>query len=152
VSTMLPRRFALVHDVDYTGVSGIGVVAFGIAFPDGQVVLRWCSAHPATSTWDSLDDLLADHGHSEGTSIQWIDAPTTELADFPPVTGPGRRARRRVIADGTTIPAPPDSAADPSNGFARPRDPVQDPIGEMAVPAAQRPGRHRRASQLEQPV
>jgi hypothetical protein len=40
---VLPRRFALIRHVDYTGVSGIGVVAYGVTFADGQVVLRWCS-------------------------------------------------------------------------------------------------------------
>ena len=34
---MLPRRFALVRHVDYTGVSGIGVVAYGVQFGDGHV-------------------------------------------------------------------------------------------------------------------
>jgi hypothetical protein len=144
---MLPRRFALVRHVDHTGVAGVGVIAFGIAFSDGHVVLRWCSAHPATSSWDTLDDLLAVHGHDEGTSIQWIDAPTSELAGFPPVTGPGRRARRRAaMTDRASAPTPATMAADPSaNGSA-------GPAGEIALPPPQQPGRHRRISQLEQPV
>jgi hypothetical protein len=83
VTAVFPRRFALVRHVDYTGVSGVGVVAFGITFSDGHVVLRWCSSHPATSTWDSLEDMLAVHGHGDATSIQWIDAPATTLEDVP---------------------------------------------------------------------
>ena len=70
VTAVLPRRFALVRHVDYTGVSGIGVVAFGIAFSDGHVVLRWCSSHPATSTWGSLEDMRTEHGHGEAKRKQ----------------------------------------------------------------------------------
>jgi prepilin-type processing-associated H-X9-DG protein len=152
VSTVLPRRFALVRQVDYTGVSGVGVVAFGIAFADGHVALRWCSTHPATSTWSSLDDMLAVHGPGQGASIQWIDAPSTELEDMTVAPGTGRRARRRaarsddepVASTALGIPDPPP------NGFQRPLDGVE--AADASVPAPRQPGRHRRASQLEQPV
>ncbi len=150
MNTTLPRRFALVRH-DYTGVSGVGAVAFGVEFSDGHVVLRWCTAHPATSSWDSLEGLLAAHG--EGTGIQWIDAPLAELGDLPPVTGAGRRARRQAaMTDGASAPVPATIVAEPlANGSPRPMDPAQDQPGEMAG-TPHPPGRHRRASQLEQPV
>jgi hypothetical protein len=140
VTAVFPRRFALVRHVDYTGVSGVGVVAFGITFSDGHVVLRWCSSHPATSTWDSLEDMLAVHGHGDATSIQWIDAPATTLEDVPGASRVGRRARRRAERDaaaGDESPAgDPGEAAEPdgppaasgagpglaTNGHAKPRD------------------------------
>lgn len=99
VITVLPRRFALIRHVDYTGVSGIGVVAYGVAFADGQIVLRWCSSHPATSMWASMDDLLAVHGHGEATSVEWIDAPLGDLEEVPASSRTGRRARRRPVPD-----------------------------------------------------
>lgn len=86
---MFPRRFALVRHVDYTGVSGIGVVAYGVVFSDGQVALRWCSTHPATSLWETLDDMLSIHGHGEATSVQWIDQ-VTELGDDDAARPPAR--------------------------------------------------------------
>ena len=79
---MLPRRFALVRHVDYTGVSGIGVVAYGVQFGDGHVVLRWRSRHPSTISWASLDDLLTGHGHGDGTTVQWIDSAGDGLASL----------------------------------------------------------------------
>ncbi|WP_420810539.1 hypothetical protein, partial [Jiangella aurantiaca] len=91
---MLPRRFALVRHVDYTGVSGVGVVAYGVVFADGHVALRWASAHPATSLWSSLDDLVAVHGHGEATSIEWLDPATDPFAQPMASRGAGRRARR----------------------------------------------------------
>jgi hypothetical protein len=92
---VLPRRFALIRHIDYTGVSGVGVVAYGVAFADGQVVLRWCSTHPATSMWNSIDDMLAIHGHGEATSVEWIDAPYGDLEELPPTVGTRGRRRRR---------------------------------------------------------
>jgi hypothetical protein len=134
VRTVLPRRFALVRHVDYTGVSGVGVVAYGIAFSDGHVALRWCSSHPATSIWESLEHMLAVHGHGEATSIQWIDTPVRDLDEMPGTSGTGRRARRRAALRASqsagTIPA-----VDPSNVALRP--PAADaPRPGSGAPAA----------------
>jgi hypothetical protein len=37
----------------------------GVVFSDGRVAVRWLTAKRSTSTWDSLDDMLAIHGHPE---------------------------------------------------------------------------------------
>jgi hypothetical protein len=149
VTTMLPRRFALARHVGDTDE----VIAFGVAFTDGHVVLRWCSTHPATSAWNSLDDMLAVHGHREDTIIQWIDALPTELNDVTAVAGQGRRARRRAVRSDEEAAASaalviPDS---PANGFQRPRD-ATEPAVDVSVPAPGQPGRHRRAGQVEHSV
>src|SRR4051794_16547249 len=38
---MTAHRFELHRDQDISGVSGVGVVAEGVAFTDGTVALRW---------------------------------------------------------------------------------------------------------------
>lgn len=43
------RRFVLVRHRDVTGVSGTGVVAYGVEFPDGAAAVRWTSEHPCTT-------------------------------------------------------------------------------------------------------
>ncbi|MBB5786583.1 hypothetical protein [Jiangella mangrovi] len=101
---MLPRRFALVRHVDYTGVSGVGVVAYGVVFADGHVALRWASTHPATSLWSSIDDLVAVHGHGEATSIEWLDPATDPFAQPAASRGAGRRARR--VTPDPEVPEP----------------------------------------------
>jgi hypothetical protein len=131
VTTVLPRRFALVRHIDYTGVSGIGVVAYGITFSDGQVALRWCSSHPATSIWESLEHMLAVHGHGEATSIQWIDAPVRDLEELPGTSGTGRRARRRAAVRASQS-AGTFAAIDPSNVGARPHSPAEAGGGAAA--------------------
>jgi hypothetical protein len=46
----------------------------GIEFSDGTVVIRWMTAVPATSVWNSMDELLRVHGHPEYDSeLVWLD-------------------------------------------------------------------------------
>ena len=68
------RRFYLYRSIDVTGVSGVGVIAGGIEFLDGQVVLKWRSATPSMIIYKDVYDMLAVHGHKGATIILWIDA------------------------------------------------------------------------------
>jgi hypothetical protein len=106
---LFPRRFALVRHIDYTGISGIGVVAYGVVFSDGHVALRWCSDHPATSLWNSIDDVLAVHGHGDATSVQWIDDTSDRLQEAAETLGAGhrRRARRASREDAASFDTRP---------------------------------------------
>ena len=46
----------------------------GVVFSDGRVAVRWLTAKRSVSVWDSLDDLLAIHGHPEYDSeLIWRD-------------------------------------------------------------------------------
>jgi hypothetical protein len=67
------RRFLLVRHHDVTGVSGTGVVAQGVRFIDGTVAVRWSSKTPVTSVWESVEDMLAIHGHDGCTIVRWLD-------------------------------------------------------------------------------
>ena len=50
----------MVRHSDPSGISGVGLVAYGVQFDDGHVAVRWVSESPSTSLWDSLADLLAE--------------------------------------------------------------------------------------------
>jgi hypothetical protein len=130
---VLPRRFVLIRHIDYTGVSGIGVVAYGVTFADGQVVLRWCSNHPATSMWNSMDDMLAVHGHGEATSVEWIDAPHGDLEGFPGPGG-GRRGRRRANRTAVLGGGPADDEKSSSPPELPPK-PVDSDTTSVSAPA-----------------
>lgn len=71
------RRFELVRSEDPTGVSGVGVIADGVMFGDGVVVLRWRPLHDghqsSTAIWPGVEDMLKVHGHDGKTEIEWID-------------------------------------------------------------------------------
>jgi hypothetical protein len=69
------RRFQLVRDEDVSGVSGTGVVAEGVVFSTGKVVLSWCSEYRSVTVYDSVGDLETVHGHEGRTHIAWLDPP-----------------------------------------------------------------------------
>lgn len=78
------RRFLLQRDVDLTGLSGTGVVAEGVEFSDGTVVLRWLDidhdsenykrgVRPTTVVQENIEAVEALHGHGGATYIVWKD-------------------------------------------------------------------------------
>lgn len=61
------RLFHIDRTYDVTGVSGTGVVAEGVEFTDGTVVLRWLGSTPSTVIHESLKAVERIHCH-EGKS------------------------------------------------------------------------------------
>lgn len=46
----------------------------GVVFSDGYVAMRWLTAKRSVSVWQSMEDLLAIHGHPEyGSVLVWHD-------------------------------------------------------------------------------
>jgi hypothetical protein len=46
----------------------------GVVFSDGRVAIRWLTAKKSTACWDSMDDMLAIHGHPEyGSELVWYE-------------------------------------------------------------------------------
>lgn len=75
------HRFHLVRDRDTSGISGTGIVAEGIAFTDGTVVVRWVTneatppgVSPTTVVHEGIESVLALHGHGGTTWVQWMDS------------------------------------------------------------------------------
>lgn len=88
------RRFILRRTEDVNGVSGTGVVVEGVQFGDGACAIRWASAYPSTTHHDSIENVIAVHGHEGRTVVEWLD-PAAPLAVIParlgwsnPDTGP----------------------------------------------------------------
>lgn len=67
------RRFNLVRHEDETGVSGTGIVAQGVQFPGGKIVMRWTTDTSSTTFFDSIEDVEAVHGHDGKTEVIWVD-------------------------------------------------------------------------------
>lgn len=69
------RRFRLVRHEDVSGVSGTGVVAHGVQWPDGSVAVRWAvpDLPPSTAVWDDIEAVEHVHGHRGKTEVEWID-------------------------------------------------------------------------------
>lgn len=67
------RRFHLVRREDETGISGIGLVAHGVQFPDGTVAMRWATGTASTALYANIDDVEVIHGHGGKTIVEWVD-------------------------------------------------------------------------------
>ncbi len=75
------KPFLMIRTEDETGISGTGVVAEGVVFLDGTVVIRWQTrnAHHSTVVWGSIEDVLAIHGHNGKTQLHFYgDGVTAE--------------------------------------------------------------------------
>ena len=95
-----PMRFMLYRRQDATGVSGTGVVATGVVWPDGHAALRWKAddheAASSTSVWSSVADMMRVHGHGGLSEIIYLD--DDDDGGLPPPADAPQRALGRVAA------------------------------------------------------
>ena len=59
------------HDINQ--VNPLDEIQFeGAVFSDGKVVIRWLTKKRSVAVWDSMEDMLAIHGHPEyGSKLIW---------------------------------------------------------------------------------
>lgn len=79
------RRFNLVREEDESGVSGTGIVAVGVVFPNGYVEMQWLNdennrveteTNGHASYPGGISDVEEVHGHDGRTEVEFIgDAP-----------------------------------------------------------------------------
>jgi hypothetical protein len=67
------KRFLVLRHTDVSGISGTGLVAEGVEFTDGVVVLRWQGAHQSTVVWGDIDHARAIHSHDGATEFRYLD-------------------------------------------------------------------------------
>lgn len=67
------RRFTLVRSEDVSGTSGTGVVAEGVEFSNGQVVIHWLSQLESVNVYANAKVLEKLHGHEGRTVVVWTD-------------------------------------------------------------------------------
>lgn len=75
----LARRFILNRHRDSSGVSGRGIVAEGVQFTDGTVVVRWMTETPSTILYGDIASVVKLHGHAGATEIVWRDRQARNL-------------------------------------------------------------------------
>lgn len=71
MDTKTMKQFVLNRLEDETGISGTGIVAEGVQFSSGKCVLTWLTQYTSVAVYDSMDDLLAVHGHNGKTLLEW---------------------------------------------------------------------------------
>ena len=67
------KRFQLNRKEDVSGISGIGIIAEGVVFHDGQVVLSWFGQHHTVEILPDISSVEAIHGHGGTTAIEYTD-------------------------------------------------------------------------------
>lgn len=70
---MGPKRFYLERLVDHSGISGTGVVAWGVIFPDDACVLHWVGELNSTAIYANIETLMRIHGHEGSTHLEMLD-------------------------------------------------------------------------------
>ena len=65
------RPFQLERTEDISGISGIGVIAEGVEFPDGTVVLWWFN-FSSLGIFRSIHLVDKIHGHDGRTTVRWL--------------------------------------------------------------------------------
>lgn len=95
----IPLLFTLVRDEDESGVSGTGVVADGVRWPDGHVALHWRTKYTSTAVYESMETLRCIHGHGGKTRVVWAGGwSTAEATPF------GRGAFHCALDDNENAP------------------------------------------------
>lgn len=65
------KQFYILREEDPSGVSGTGIIAQGVIFPSGKVVMEWCTTHTSIGIYESIDKIQMVHAH-KGTCIVYI--------------------------------------------------------------------------------
>lgn len=67
------KRFYLERKEDVSKVSGTGVIAVGVQFPDKKAIMQWQTAIKSVVIYDSVENLIKVHGHDGKTVLKWLD-------------------------------------------------------------------------------
>ena len=66
------RRFRINRLIDETGVSGTGIVAEGVLWPNGWVEMFWLNSQ-GKSLFPDVSAMMKIHGHDGKTVLEWVD-------------------------------------------------------------------------------
>lgn len=67
------RRFVLIRSVDITGISGTGVILYGVEwFSGGPVDVYWLGAK-TTGQYPSMDVVRSTHCYNDNARVVYID-------------------------------------------------------------------------------
>ena len=65
------KKFVLNRKVDVSGMSGTGIVAEGVIFSNGRVVLCWLSALSTIVVHENMENVEKLHCHGGQTIIEF---------------------------------------------------------------------------------
>ncbi len=72
------KTFYLQRHQDINGLSGTGIVAVGVVWPNGRAHMQWISFKSSFEQHDSIEALMDIHGHHGATELIWGDPPNPD--------------------------------------------------------------------------
>lgn len=72
------KPFYLLRHTDGTGLSGTGIIAVGVVWPDGQAHMQWISFKKSFEMHDSVENLIDIHGHNGATELIYGNPPCND--------------------------------------------------------------------------
>jgi hypothetical protein len=60
---------------DVSGLSGVGIVAVGVVWPDGTVSIKWTSIRSSREDHLNMESLVEVHGHAGNTEFLFGNPP-----------------------------------------------------------------------------
>ena len=64
--------FRLNRIKDVSGVSGVGIVAYGTEYPNGKVTLAWMGNPSSVGVYDSMKQVVEIHCHGDSSQIEVV--------------------------------------------------------------------------------
>ena len=88
------KTFYLMRHSDVNGLSGTGVVAVGVVYPDGKAHMQWTSYKKSFEMHENVESLMDIHGHAGATELVYGDPPCEEdKVDKP------KRSRKKKVSE-----------------------------------------------------
>lgn len=72
------KTFYLNRMTDVNGLSGTGIVAVGVVYPNGKAHMQWISFKSSFEMHESVESLIDIHGHGGATQLVWGDPPCAD--------------------------------------------------------------------------
>lgn len=63
------KTFYLQRNVDVSGVSGTGIIAYGVILPSGKVVMEWVTTYGSIAIYETIHEVQVLHAHKGSTLI-----------------------------------------------------------------------------------
>jgi hypothetical protein len=67
--SLVIKPFYLLRHEDSSGISGVGIVAVGVIYPNGKAHIQWTSYRSSFEQHDSIESLMDIHGHAGKTEV-----------------------------------------------------------------------------------
>lgn len=106
--------FYLLRDEDVSGVSGTGIVAYGVVLPSGRAVMEWNSRWQTITVFSSLDQVRRIHGHEGRTKVCLGTPDAQAAAPSVPILRWFRGYRRKGVPRPKSFPEPQEALVQPA--------------------------------------